>query len=93
MGSNTSVHVGSFLHDHEMLITRDPEMHVRYKNTGTLQALLANRLSWFYNFTGPSIALDTACSSTFHALHLACQSLRLRESTMVGLSYQKLLNV
>ncbi|KAL8783966.1 MAG: hypothetical protein Q9195_009231, partial [Heterodermia aff. obscurata] len=57
MGSNTSVHVGAYLHEHELLLTRDPEHNVKYKNTGVLQALLSNRLSWFYNFTGQSMTL------------------------------------
>ncbi|PYH98982.1 hypothetical protein BO71DRAFT_455222 [Aspergillus ellipticus CBS 707.79] len=82
MGSKTSVHVGSFLHEHELLIAREPEAAEPHKSTGASQALLANRLSWFYNFSGPSITVDTACSSTLHALHLSCQSLRSRESTM-----------
>ena len=32
--------------------------------------------SFFFRFSGPSISLDTACSSSFAALHVACQSLR-----------------
>ncbi|KAE8314467.1 hypothetical protein BDV41DRAFT_575726 [Aspergillus transmontanensis] len=82
MGSNTCVHVGSFLHDHADLLKRDPEFPGRYRTTGALQSLLANRLSWFFNFTGASITMDTACSSTIHAVHLSCQALRMRESKM-----------
>jgi len=59
-------------------------MEANYKATGTALAMVANRLSWYYDFTGPSIALDTACSSSLNALHLACQSLRCGESTMVS---------
>jgi polyketide synthase PksN len=36
---------------------------------------IANRVSYFFNFQGPSLALDTACSSSFTAIHMACQSL------------------
>ncbi|AXE29468.1 hypothetical protein DK842_05865 [Chromobacterium phragmitis] len=36
---------------------------------------VANRVSFFFNFTGPSVAVDTACSSSLYALHLACESL------------------
>lgn len=46
--------------------------------------MLTNRLSWFYDFKGPGISLDTAYSSSLIALHLACLSLSNRESTMVG---------
>jgi polyketide synthase PksN len=36
---------------------------------------VANRVSYFFNFSGPSIALDTACSSSLTAIHLACNAL------------------
>ncbi|MEJ2691600.1 MAG: alpha/beta fold hydrolase [Candidatus Thiodiazotropha sp.] len=42
-------------------------------------ASIANRASYFFNFTGPSIALDTMCSSSLTALHLACESIRRGE--------------
>lgn len=38
-------------------------------------ASIANRVSYYYNFHGPSMAVDTMCSSSLSALHLACQSL------------------
>ncbi|MFF0508545.1 beta-ketoacyl synthase N-terminal-like domain-containing protein [Streptomyces fimicarius] len=37
---------------------------------------IANRASYFFGFEGPSIALDTACSSGLSSLHLACEALR-----------------
>ncbi|MFC5743183.1 type I polyketide synthase, partial [Dyella tabacisoli] len=39
-------------------------------------ASIANRISYFCNFNGPSMALDTMCSSSLTAIHLACQSLQ-----------------
>ncbi len=39
-------------------------------------AAIANRVSYFLNFHGPSIALDTMCSSSLTAIHLACEALR-----------------
>ena len=83
-GSKTSVHIGSFTRDWNNLLNRDPLSHMTYEATGAQASMLANRLSWFYDFTGPSISLDTACSSSMMALHLACQSLRSREATMVS---------
>jgi len=41
---------------------------------------IANRISYFLDLTGPSMAIDTACSSSMTALHLACQSIRSGES-------------
>jgi PfaD family protein len=38
---------------------------------------IANRVSYFCNFHGPSMAIDTMCSSSLTAIHLACQSLKL----------------
>jgi len=38
-------------------------------------ASIANRVSYFFNFHGPSIALDTMCSSSLTAIHLACNSI------------------
>ena len=37
---------------------------------------IANRVSYFFDLKGPSLALDTACSASGTALHLACQALR-----------------
>jgi len=36
---------------------------------------IANRVSYYFNFTGPSFAVDTACSSSLSALHLGCEIL------------------
>lgn len=42
-------------------------------------ASIANRISYYCNFNGPSMAVDTMCSSSLTAIHLACQSLILKE--------------
>ncbi|HEX2925561.1 MAG TPA: SDR family NAD(P)-dependent oxidoreductase, partial [Ruminiclostridium sp.] len=43
---------------------------------------IPNRVSFFFNFHGPSIAVDTACSSSLVAIHMACESLRNNECTL-----------
>lgn len=43
-------------------------------------ATIANRVSFFFNWRGPSMAVDTMCSSSLTAIHLACESLRRGES-------------
>ncbi len=48
----------------------------------SLFASIANRLSFFLNLHGPSLAVDTMCSSSLTALHFACQSIRAGESQL-----------
>jgi len=43
---------------------------------------IANRISYFFNFQGPSFVVDSACSSSLTAIHLACESLRRRECNL-----------
>jgi len=44
--------------------------------THATYASIANRVSYYFNFHGPSIALDTMCSSSLTSLHLACKSIQ-----------------
>jgi len=53
-----------------------------YSATGSVLSLLSNRISHFLNLTGPSMTVDTACSASLHALHLACQSIWNNECAM-----------
>ncbi|KAI0454862.1 reducing type I polyketide synthase [Xylaria acuta] len=79
-GSNTSVYAGTFTKDyHDRLIT-DPEHVPRAFITTNYAAMVANRISHFFDLKGPSTAVDTGCSTSLMGLHLACQSLRSRES-------------
>jgi acyl transferase domain-containing protein len=64
------------------MLARDPEVGPAYQATGNGQAILSNRISYFFDLKGPSITIDTACSASLTALHLACQSLRTGESEM-----------
>lgn len=45
-------------------------------------ASIANRVSYYFSFHGPSIAIDTMCSSSLTSIHLACQSLQRSECEM-----------
>lgn len=72
------------MNDFETMLHKDLDMPSTYHATGKASAILANRISWFYNLKGPSVAINTACSSSLVALHLACESLRTGETSMVG---------
>ncbi len=49
---------------------------------GNDSAILASRVSHFLNLKGPNLSVDTSCSSSLTAIHLACRSLRDGECTM-----------
>ncbi|MGE0127974.1 MAG: type I polyketide synthase [Blastocatellales bacterium] len=54
----------------------DREFIDAHTNTGGAMSIAANRISYVFDFRGPSFAVDTACSSSLTALHLATRSLR-----------------
>ena len=71
-GSNVGVFMGCWTHDYAL---SGKEMNA----TGISNSVIAGRVSYFYNFKGPSMVIDTACSSSLVALHLAINSIRLGE--------------
>lgn len=79
-GSDTAVYVGSMFDDYGTMLLRDLNDIPPYYATGTGRSILANRISYFYNWHGASISLDTACSSSLVAVHMAVQALRSGES-------------
>ena len=79
-GSRTGVFIGLSHSEYGMKLSADPAQSDAYVSTGTAHCLAANRVSFLYDFHGPSVTLDTACSSSLVAVHMACQSLRLGES-------------
>lgn len=81
-GTSTSCYVGVMTGDYAEVVTRDPETFSQYMATGTSRALISNRVSYVFDWSGPSMTIDTACSSSLVAIHLAVQSLRSGESTI-----------
>ena len=78
-GTSMGCYVANFTTDFAIMQSKDPELFHRYSGTGMGGAILANRLSHVFDFKGPSVTIDTACSSSIYALHLACSALRNRE--------------
>jgi acyl transferase domain-containing protein len=78
---DVAVFVGGSFADYELNNVRDTETSPMHQATGCAPAILANRLSYYFDFSGPSATVDTACSSSLAALHLACQSLNSGESS------------
>jgi len=81
-GTQTSVFVGVTAYDYMLTIsgTVRPEDLDAYVLTGNSANFAAGRMAYLLGARGPAVVLDTACSSSLVAIHLACQSLRWRES-------------
>uniref|UniRef100_A0A8P4GFA7 Fatty acid synthase n=1 Tax=Dicentrarchus labrax TaxID=13489 RepID=A0A8P4GFA7_DICLA len=75
-GSKTGVYIGVSGSEAGEAFSRDPEELLGYSMTGCQRAMLANRLSYFFDFSGPSTAIDTACSSSLLALENAFHAIR-----------------
>ncbi|KAI0009602.1 hypothetical protein F4779DRAFT_581698 [Xylariaceae sp. FL0662B] len=81
-GSVMGCYMATCVRDYAAIRAIDPDDYPRYEANGSMgTAMIANRVSWYFDIKGPSISLDTACSSSLVALHLACQSIRTGEST------------
>ncbi|KAK3995851.1 hypothetical protein QBC44DRAFT_388103 [Cladorrhinum sp. PSN332] len=81
-GSDTAVYVGMMCDDYNTMLVRDWESLPRYAATGLERAIASNRLSYFFDWHGPSMTVDTACSSSLVALDMAVQALRSGTSTV-----------
>ncbi len=77
-GSDTGVYVGGFTLD-SLTMQFSPLNHEscvsHHVATAASMTMLANRISYFFDFRGPSINVDTACSSSLVSLHYACQGI------------------
>lgn len=71
---NVGVFVGAMYHEYQLYGAQEQLQGHAIALSGNAAAI-ANRISYFCNFTGPSITIDTMCSSSLAALHMACQSI------------------
>ncbi len=83
-GSRTGVFVGVHSHSSDYYLLQKDSFSEEdvYVGTGTAHNVIAGRLSYLFDWRGPSMAIDTACSSSLVAVHLAVQSLRTGESDL-----------
>ncbi|KAL7935507.1 hypothetical protein V8C35DRAFT_333983 [Trichoderma chlorosporum] len=79
-GSDTAVYVGTMGVDYNDTLLRDLATIPTYFATGTNRAIISNRVSYFFDWHGPSMTIDTACSSSLIAVHQGVQALRSGES-------------
>ncbi|XP_066991506.2 fatty acid synthase [Anabrus simplex] len=75
-GSRTGVFIGVSDSESDEYWTADPEKVNGYGLTGCCRAMFPNRISYTFDFSGPSYAIDTACSSSMFALQQAVNAMR-----------------
>ncbi len=81
-GREVGVFIGASSSDYQLFLTSDSAAASPYAVTGSSNAIISNRVSYTFDFRGPSMTLDTACSTSLVAIHEAVNSLRLHESDL-----------
>jgi acyl transferase domain-containing protein/SAM-dependent methyltransferase/acyl carrier protein len=80
-GRNVGVFIGACHSDYRELLAATDSAEA-YVGSGGAQSILANRLSYFFDLTGPSETIDTACSSSLVALHRGAQAIKSGDCEM-----------
>lgn len=73
---SVGVFIGNMINQYS-LVPQDPNQAAAILNNSNWS--LANRLSFFYDFKGPSLVINTACSSSLTAIYMACESIKRGE--------------
>ncbi|OBG99334.1 polyketide synthase [Mycobacterium sp. E136] len=84
-GTDVGVFIGGFTLDYQLLQNQGRGSRYQFKThsaAGMMMTMLANRISFAFDFRGPSMTIDTACSSSLVAVHLAAQSIWNGESSL-----------
>ena len=78
---NVGVYVG-VMYGHYQLFNVEEQLRGEMAVQSSSYASIANRVSYALDLNGASVAVDTMCSSSLTAIHIACQSIRENESDM-----------
>ena len=83
-GKDVGVFIGAFTLDYKVMQFNKSNRDLidTHTATGALMTMLSNRLSYVFDFRGPSMTVDTACSSSLVSVHLACRSLLNNECSI-----------
>ena len=81
-GTDTGVFVGASNTDYSNLSRELKSGVVAHTASGGSLAVAANRISYYFDISGPSMLIDTACSASMVAMHQACQSIQNSECNM-----------
>ncbi|MGV9381913.1 acyltransferase domain-containing protein [Nonomuraea sp. NPDC003707] len=81
-GSRTGVFIGASAAEYANLQMSDLATINPWMSTGSSLSIIANRVSYLLGLHGPSLVVDSACSGSLVAVHLAVQSLRMGESDL-----------
>ncbi|KAL0930671.1 Polyketide synthase-nonribosomal peptide synthetase 1 [Colletotrichum truncatum] len=79
-GSDTAVYVGMMCTDYNITLGLDSIFIPQYTATGVSPSNASSRISYYFNWHGPSMTIDTACSSSLVAVHQAVDHLRTNRS-------------
>lgn len=82
-GRKVGVFVAGCNVDFRDLIERNHEPVIPHYATGAASSILANRISYIFDFKGPSVQLDTACSGSLAAIHYGAEAILNGECEMV----------
>ncbi|MFC6576173.1 SDR family NAD(P)-dependent oxidoreductase [Planomonospora parontospora] len=81
-GSGTAVFVGAEVHDYGIRVHEAPDGLDGYLMTGNVPSVTSGRIAYVLGLEGPAVTIDTACSGSLVALHLAAQALRRGECSL-----------